>query len=71
MNTMHQKVYHEEHGPVRKVVVDMEEEPVHRVLKEGEEKVSKDIQRCRFCNGGDRYRGNERQGKEGVLSEGR
>lgn len=43
MNAMHQEVYHEKHGLIRKVIVDMEEEPVHRVFKEGEEKVPKDI----------------------------
>lgn len=43
MNTVHQEMYHEEHGVIRKVVIDVEEEPVHRILEESEEKVSKDV----------------------------
>jgi len=43
MDTVHQEMDHEEHGVVRKIVVDVEEEPVHSILKEGKEKVSKDV----------------------------
>lgn len=55
VNTVHQEMYHEGHGRIRKVVVDMEEEPVHRILEEGEEKVSKDVQRSRLRNSSSRY----------------
>ena len=48
MNAVHQEMYHEEHGPIREVVVDVEEEPVHGILEEGEEKVPKDVQWDRF-----------------------
>lgn len=53
MNAMHQEMYHKEQRPIRKVVVDVEQEPVHGILEEGEEKVSKDVQRGRFRDGGD------------------
>ena len=50
---------HQEHRLIRKVVVDVEEEPVHRILEECEEKVPKDVQGSRFEESGGRYRGNE------------
>ena len=71
MDTVHQEMQHEEHGVIRKVEIDVEEEPVHRILEEGKEKVSKDVQRGCFKNSGGRYRGNERQREKGILSEGR
>ena len=52
MDTVHQEMQHEEHGVVRKVVIDVEEEPVHRVLEEGEEKVAKDVTRDCFKDSG-------------------
>jgi len=52
VNAVHQEMYHEEHRPIRKVVIDVEEEPVHRILEESEEKVSKDVQRGRFRDSG-------------------
>jgi hypothetical protein len=52
MNAVHQEVYHEEHRLIRKVVVDMEEEPVHGIFEEGEEKVAEDVQWGRFCESG-------------------
>jgi len=71
MDTVHQEMDHEEHGVIRKIVIDVEEESVHSILEEGKEKVAKDVQRGRFENSGDRHRGNERQGEKGTLSEGR
>lgn len=55
MNTMHQKMYHEEHVVIRKVVIDVEEESMHRILEKSEEKVSKDVERNCFSNSGGRY----------------
>lgn len=55
VNAVHQEMYHKEHGPIREVVIDVEEEPVHRILEESEEKVSKDVQRGRLRNCGGRY----------------
>jgi len=51
MNAVHQEMQHEEHRLIREVVVDVEEKPVHCVLEESEEKVSKDVQWNRFRNG--------------------
>lgn len=52
MNTVHQEMQHEEYWPIRKVVIDMEEEPVHRILEKSEEKVSKEVQRDCFSDSG-------------------
>ena len=52
MDTVHQEMHHEERRPVRKVIIDVEEEPVHRILEEGEEKVPKDIQGDCFKDSG-------------------
>ena len=60
MDTVHQEMQHEEHGVIRKVVINVEEKPVHRILEEGKEKVAKYVQRGCSKNGSGRYRGNER-----------
>ena len=51
MDTVHQEMDHEEHGVIREIVIDVEEEPVHRILEESEEEISKDVQRGRFRDG--------------------